>query len=87
VNSRHGAQNRSTPSCGKAIDWNIGNVENTTFVPVLAVVVNYGNAPFLRQVDSPDQDGAPNVLPQTPDKESDRIGASLAMRTIRFQKI
>jgi len=35
----------------------MGNTERTTFIPVLTVMVEYGNAPFLWLVDRPDQGG------------------------------
>jgi hypothetical protein len=40
----------------------MGNAGNTPFVPVLTVMVDYGNAPFLWLVESPDQGGVgPNL--------------------------
>lgn len=35
----------------------MGNAEKITFVPVLTVMVDYGNAPFLWLADNPDQGG------------------------------
>ncbi|QNN55554.1 putative molybdenum carrier protein [Diaphorobacter ruginosibacter] len=35
----------------------MGNAENAGFVPILTVMAEYGNAPFLWLVDSPDQGG------------------------------
>ena len=35
----------------------MGNAKKITFVPVLTVMVDYGNAPFLWLVDNPDQGG------------------------------
>lgn len=35
----------------------MGNAEKITFVPVLTVMADYGNAPFLWLVDNPDQGG------------------------------
>ena len=36
--------------------------ENTPFVPVLTVMVDYGNAPFLWLVERPEQGGVGGML-------------------------
>ena len=44
----------------------MGNAKKITFVPVLTVMVDYGNAPFLWLVDNPDQGGVgPNLCDGT----------------------